>query len=222
MKSFFAVVCIAACAAMLSSCASTKSRDPLTPAQVTSNDIIIVGSIKFQPEIQYEKTTISTDANGSKQSKIEVANDPLITIVTSKDAKMLSADLGSSDDSDDTDYVRQNDTFIIKTAKAPSLYLKGFGLAIDDSYAINSGYKAMVLQNGDIVAAGYLGKFHIDVPQDAHAIYIGTFIIQRDDNYLPKGYSIKDDYDSAKTAFAARFPGIELVRADIQDLKDQK
>jgi len=201
---------------VLSSCASGKSREPLVPGQIGGGDVVLVGKVRFTPAIVYDKPVDQKDQKRGQPST--PSTDALVGILVNKDSKVL--DLNINDRLVTLpvyeDLVTQNQTFVVKTETASALYFRGFYLYINDYYAINS-------KGGNrfyINAAAFEKKLRITVPAGAKAVYIGTIDITRNDQYQGKTYKIVDEYDDAKKDFVARFPGWELVRADVKDLDE--
>lgn len=213
MKRIVPLIIVLTLITTLSSCMSA----PFKPAQIdtvkaqdfNSNQVIIVGSIRFNPEILYEK---HYDPKTLQPGDAEIvqANDPLLSFYISKDIGILKEDKVQF-----LHFSKQNDTFIIKTTQAKVQYLRGFNLYINDGYAASNMDSLFVSVN----AAEYTGRFKITVPNDEKAIYIGTFEIECNAAYEPIGYKIIDEYDTAKAIISAKFPGQKLVRADIISLQ---
>ena len=213
MKKLTSLLVAVLAALFLVSCVSVNGIPDKIPqlraGDIGSGQLVLVGSVRFTPEIVYEK---HFDPKAVKPGETEtvLANDPLIFFTVNKNAAILN-------DSDNSkgNYIQQGATFMVKTELAANEYLKGFGLAINKEY-FSGGL------GGIDFAAYYTGRFKITVPAKAKAIYLGTFEIKRNDFYEPTGYSMIDDYDKANAEFLTRFPGWELVRADIVNVDAKK
>ena len=185
----------------------------LEQKMVSANDVVIVGSVRLTPaiqrEVQYDPKLLKPGENASGVTTDGV----ILTCTLSKNIAFMGdkqIDLSNMNEVSGVIFT-QGKNFITKAQAASTLYLKGFDMRIKG----NGGVAA----NTDVLDGSYVGRFKIAVPAGARAIYIGTIEIKRDEFYQPQGYKMIDEYDTAKAEFAERFPGWELVRADVTELK---
>lgn len=200
---------------LLGSCVSPFQKE-LTPSMVSAQDVIIVASVDLTPRIQYEK--YSWDAKD--QLEVEISNKPSVGVVFSHLPVLFNVEAGIHDLRSFGTYgpycsadAEVGELLIGKAMKQEYVYMRGFFLEL------GRGYNVYAKPRPNLIApATWTGKFAITVPEGARAIYLGHFEIKLNDVYQAIGYTIKDRYDSAKVSFEEKFPGFELVRADLQEV----
>ncbi len=219
MKSLISILLAVALVIGLGSCVSPKERNGVDPLEVSATDLLVVGRVSFSPSIVYDTEVTSLDAFGKKTKSMVRATDPILTFASHSENSILNAGLGSAQTNPFVDYIRAGQTFIVKTEATELLYLRGFGLVIDDSFARDP---AQTSKNTTVLAADYQMRFSAQVPRAARAIYIGHIIINRDENYLASSYTIENDFEAANAQFGIDFPSYKLIPVQLVDLEIKK
>lgn len=206
MKHLSVVSSLVLLVAALTSCVSGPVE--LTPAMVGAKDVVLVGSVSFSPSIEFEKYVKSKDGKGT----FEISNKPMVGLFMSHQSQLLNAEFQLNNDV----FYLNNEVgsiFIGKVQRKEVAYLRGFVLDLGMTYSVGAlpGYSGLA-------PAAWPGRFKVEVPEEGTALYLGHMEIKLDDQYRMVGLVIKDMYDEAKPAFEEKFPGFELVRADIQEL----
>lgn len=192
----------------LMSCAS-DIRAPYTPARVRSNEVVIVGSVTFSPNISFLDKGI--DSTGRTVSVIN--KNPEVGLICSSDLTLLDVlpyePFGIANEDYRYGFAKAGSLFITAVPRTPIIALRGFHVFLNKTYD----------EYG--TSLKYFGRFKFDIPEGAKALYIGEIAIRINERYEVLGYTVIDRYDSAKVEFAKRFPGFDLIRTDLIDMNNK-
>ncbi|GEM_PF-6666380 len=201
MNKKISVIALAILGFSLQSCASFNLVNPNpTVEDLTPTDLLIVGQVEVTPPFVFDPPTYEM-YNGEKHVNKVLFEFYVKDTTLPADNPMLENVNVFFQNSQIQ--VENGGTFIISHADLPKeLDLFGFFLEIFSS-----------------LDGTFPGSVKIKVPTGARAIYVGKWIYERNELFEPVNSRRVDDFDNAKREFEAKFPGIQLVRADVEILK---
>lgn len=177
------LIVFTALVAFITACTLPSAMQKASNLNTSPSDVIIVGKIELDPPIdtKYEQTThamvIGDDAILNK-----------IVMSTGTDPKPVNTSITMSEWQNAIE-AEQGKTFFLKSGRQRT-YLKGAMITLD---VVNQD---RIWLPGDI---------HFDVPDNAHAVYIGTLRYTRNDfNDITK-MEVLDEYRNALIEFKQQF-----------------